>query len=213
MNKLFSPDSRFMQAMTRACDLLILNFLFLLCSVPIITLGASVAAMYTVCFRFDTEREHGVIRDFFRAFRENFKQATALWLILLLCGGSALVNIFLFQALAGPLRYFYILFSILLVIALFTGSYAFPLLCRFNNNVPSTIKNAFFLSIGFFPRSILLAVINAFPFFLLATDMYLFLQTGFIWIALYFSAGAYINTLLIKPVFARYEPQEEPTEN
>ena len=208
-----SPDSKFMQAMSRGCDLLILNLIFLLSCVPIITVGAAVTAMYTVCFKFDTDWEEGVIKGFFRAFRSNFRQATGLWLILLLCGGTALVNILLFQMLPAPICYGYVLFILLSVIALLTGSYAFPLLSRFSNDNRSTLKNALALSIGFFPRSIVIAVVNAFPFVLLATDLYLFLTTGFIWIAIYFSAGAYISSLLLKPVFARFAPPEESSED
>lgn len=207
-----SPDSKFMQIMNRVCDLLILNILFLLCSIPVFTIGASAAALYTVCFRFDTNREGGTVKDFFKAFRSNFRQATVLWLIILLCGGSALINVAIFYLLGGPLRYCCILFGVLFVIALFTGSYAFPLLTQFSNDNRSTLKNALLLSIGFFPRSILISVINIFPFALLLGDMLLFLQTGFIWVIVYFSAAAYINTLVLRPVFARYTPPEEESD-
>ena len=204
-----SPDSKFMQIMNRVCDLMLLNILFLVCSIPVFTIGASATALYTVCFRFDTDREGSTVKDFFKAFGSNFRQATGLWLIMLLCGGSALINVFLFRFLPAPLHYGFILFALLFVIALFTGSYVFPLLSRFRNNVPSTLKNAFYLSIGFFPRTVLLAIINAFPFYLLFCDIYLFLQTGFIWIIVYFSGAAYIGSLILKPVFARFEPPEE----
>ena len=118
----------------------------------------------------------------------------------------------MFQAFSGPLRYSCILFTLLFVIALFTGSYTFPLLSRFHNDTRSTLKNALALSIGYFPRSVLVAIINAFPFYLVLNNLYLFLQTGFIWISVYFSAGAYINSLLLKKIFARYDPSEEPSE-
>lgn len=202
-----------MQAMSRVCDLLVLNILFLLCCIPVFTIGPAVTALYTVCFRFDTDREQGTVKSFLSAFRSNFRQATVLWLILLVCGGSALANIFLFRFLAGPARYCGLLFGLLFVIALLTGSYAFPLLSRFRNDTRSTLKNAFALSIGFLPRSLLMAAINAFPFFLIFCNLYLFLQTGFIWVCVYFSASGYINSLILKPIFARYETPEIPSEN
>ena len=81
MGAIFAPDSKFMQAMARVSDLVILNLLFLLSCVPLITIGAASAALYTVCFRIGTDREQGVCRSYFRAFRENFRQGTILWLI------------------------------------------------------------------------------------------------------------------------------------
>ena len=212
MSQLFSPDSKFMLAMSRACDLMLLNLLFLLCCIPVFTIGAAVTALYTVCFRFNTEREETPVKSFFAAFRSNFKQATVLWLIFLLCGGTALFNILLFSALSGVIRYARILFAVLFVIVLLTAGYAFPLLSQFSNGNRSTVKNALILSIGYLPRSLLITVVNVFPFALLVCNLYLFLQTGFLWISLYFSAGAYINSLLLKKVFAPYLTQEEESE-
>ena len=84
MQNLFSPDSVFMRAMSRIGDLMLLNLLFLLTCVPIVTVGAAVTAMYSVTFRFDTDSEASVIRSYFRAFRADWKQSTAIWLIILL---------------------------------------------------------------------------------------------------------------------------------
>ena len=93
MHALFSPDSKFMTVMSRVGDLVILNLLVLLTSIPIFTIGASVTALYTVCFRFGTDREQPVFRSYFRAFRDNFKQATQIWLILLVCGAACCFDI------------------------------------------------------------------------------------------------------------------------
>ena len=209
MDQLFSPDSRFMQAMSRIGDLLLLNFFFLLTCVPLVTVGAACTALYTVCFRFGTDREAGVIKSYFCAFRENFRQAIVLWLILLICGGAAGFNIWLFYSMAGPARYFFVLFSILLVLALLVGAYVFPLLSQFDNDVPSTLKNALILSLGYLPRSAVIGVLNVFPFALMILDFYTFLQAAFGWVSLYFAAAAYLNTLLLKKVFAPYLDETE----
>lgn len=204
MQALFSPDSRFMRAMSRIGDLLLLNFFYLLTCVPIVTIGAATTALYTVCFRFETDREAGVIRSYFQAFRGNWKQATVLWLILLLCGGSACLNAYIFYCMSGTLRYASILFLILFALALLVGGYLFPLLSQFENGTLSTLKNALALSLGYLPRSVLITALNIFPFVLLLTDLYVFLQVAFLWVALYFAAGAYLNCVLLKKVFAPY---------
>ena len=61
--------------------------------VPGVTIGAAVTALYTVCFRFGTQRERGVLKSYFAAFRDNFRQSTAAWLTLLLCIGTAVMYV------------------------------------------------------------------------------------------------------------------------
>ena len=77
--KLFSPDSKFMRFMSVLGDLMLLNFIFLLCSVPVVTIGASITALYTVVFRMVREKDsRSVVVQFFRSFRQNFRRATLL---------------------------------------------------------------------------------------------------------------------------------------
>lgn len=206
---LFSPDSKFMRAMGRLGDLMLLNLLFLLCSLPVVTLGAACTALYTVCFRFDTAREGGVLRAFFLAFRQNFRQATALWLLLLLGIAAAALDVWLFLAFAGALRFLCVLFGLLLLLALLAAVMAFPLQSQFQNSVWGTLKNAMSLSLGYLPRSGLLLVLWLFPLGLVFKDLYVFLYTGFLWVALYFSAVAYLGTRLLKAVFAPYREEED----
>ena len=204
MGAFFSPDSKFMQAMARVSDLVILNLLVLLSCVPLITIGAASAALYTVCFRIGTDREQGVCRSYFRAFRENFWQGTILWLIAVVFFGAGIVNVFLFYSMEGPLHYLFLLMTVLMVLGVLMYSYAFPLISQFSNKTLPTLKNAFCLSLGYLPRSLVIAVVNVFPLALALVDLYLFLQVGFVWAFLYFSAAAYINALLLKKVFAPY---------
>lgn len=204
MHALFSPDSKFMRAMSRIGDLLLLNFFFLITCIPIITIGASATALYTVCFRFGTDREEGLIRSYFRAFGDNFKQGSVLWLIVLLCGATSAINTYVFYAFSGPIRYAFLLFALLFVLVLLITGYLFPLLSQFSNDNRSTFRNALILSLGYLPRSVLITALNIFPFVLMLLDFYTFLQAGFIWAALYFSTAAYANTFLLKKVFAPY---------
>lgn len=213
MRGLFSPDSKFMTAMSRVADLAILNLLFLITSIPIVTIGASVTAMYTICFRFGTDREQGLFRSYFRAFGDNFKQATQIWLILLICGAACCFDVYLFLSLPSMLRYLAVVFCIALVLVVLVFSYAFPLLSQFENKNKNILTNALFLSLGYLPRSILLVVLNVLPWVLLVTNLITFLQLGFLWVAIYFSASAYAGTFLLKKVFAPYMREEDSDED
>ena len=209
MEALFSPDSKFMQAMSRIADLILLNVIFLLSCVPIVTIGAAVTGLCTVCFRMGTPREHGVITSYFRAFRDNWKQATALWLLLLFLGCTACLNIRIFSRMPGVISYAAALFALLFVLVLLIAAWVFPLLSQFDNSISAMLKNAVFLSLGHLPRSILLVLIQVFPFALLILQPYLFFYTGFIWVLIYFSAAAYICSFLLKKALAPYLPNEE----
>lgn len=210
MQKLFSMDSKFMRIMGRVGDLILLNFIFLITCVPIITIGAATTALYTVCFRFGTDREEGTVKSYFIAFKENFKQATVLWLILLLVLGTAVINFLVFFVMPAPLHYTCIFFGMVFILAFFVVSYIFPLLSQFESKSMMLFKNALIMSLGYLPRSLVIAALNILPFVLLLTAIYTFLQFSFIWFMLYFSTVAYLNCKLLHKVFAPYTTELEP---
>ena len=95
--RLFSYDSKFSQIMLKLCYGCYLNLLWMVCSLPVFTAGAATAALYDVTLRLAREEEPPLTRQFFKAFRENFRQATILWLILLAVGillGSTVFRIY-----------------------------------------------------------------------------------------------------------------------
>ena len=209
MSGIFSPESRFMRYMNRLADLMILNLLFLLTSLPLFTIGASLTAMYTVCFRLGTDREGGTFRDYFAAFRENFGQATKLWLVAVACGLGTAVCTLLFYTMTGWAHYLFVPVGVLFAMVVLIFGYVFPLQSRFENNGITTLKNAMLLSLGYLPRSILMGALNVFPFVLLCTDLMTFLKASFAWVIIWFSAAAYANTWILKKVFAPYLKEED----
>lgn len=209
MFSMFSPDSKFMMAMDRVCDLMLLNLLFLLTCLPVVTIGAAATALYTVCFRFDTDKEAGIWKSYFRAFRENFRQSTLVWLVVALFGGTSALNVLIFRGMGGVLHWLFLPCGVLLVLAVLMGSCVFPLLSQFSNDSRTALKNALFLSVGYLPKFLIVSVIHVLPFALLILDPYLFFQTGVLWVLIYFSAGAYINSLVLKKVFDPYKEKAE----
>lgn len=205
---LFSPDSKLMISLSRLGDLVVLNFVFILTCLPVFTIGAALTALYTVTFRNLKEWENG-LAAYFKAFRDNFKQATVIWLLLLVVGACTLFDVMLFRQMTGMLHYLYVPSVILFVLVIFTASYTFPLLSQFNNGNKQTLKNALLMSLGYLPRSLLIGAMNAIPFMLLSFDLLLFMNAAFLWVFLYFSAIAYFNALLLKKVFAPYLEKEE----
>ncbi len=208
----FSLDSKFMQAMSRLSDLILLNIVFLVTCVPIFTIGAASTALYSVCFRIGTEREEGIFRCYFRAFRDNFKQGTIVFLILVLPLLLLVFSLSFYFSLAGIARILAYLCVALLVDLTLIYSYAFPLLSQFSNTIRLTLKNAQLLSIAYLPRSMAVAVLNVLPLAVLYFQPLFFFQMGILWILLYFSASAYINVRILRKVFAPYQGTEEESQ-
>ncbi|MBQ2854805.1 MAG: YesL family protein [Oscillospiraceae bacterium] len=209
MFSMFSPDSKIMQVISRVTDLILLNILFLMTCLPVITVGAATAAMYTLCFRMMREEGSGVIRPYFRAFRENFRQGTAIWLILLLIIGPALFYFDRVWQADSLLRVSGLFFILIAVAGLMTASYVFPWISQFQNTAAQSLQNALILSITHLPRSLAILAINLLPVALWALNYDLFEKISFLWLALYFAAAAYMNCGILWHVFKPYrEPHE-----
>lgn len=207
MRFLFDLDSPIMQIISRFCDIVILNIVFLITCIPIFTIGAANTALYDVVFRMDTDREGKLLATYFLSFKENFRQSTALWLLMLLFGAATYVNMTRFSILGENswlLGYgLFILSMMVLILEVFLFSYSFPLLSRFRDSIRRTAINALLLAIGNLPRTLVVCVINCFPWALLIMNFYAFMQIGFIWLTAYFAAAAYFNSRILMKIFSK----------
>lgn len=201
---MFSPDSKFMEITGRITDLILLNLLFLLTCLPLFTIGASISALYTLCFRLMREEYSGIVKPYFRAFRDNFKQATIIWALLLVAVIPALYYLTILLTLDSTLRYVSFVFILIATVVLMTVSYVFPWISQFENSTSQALKNALILSISHLPRTLCILAINLMPLIVWFINSELFIQVSFLWVALYFGAAAYMNTGLLWHVFKPY---------
>ena len=86
MDKLFDLDNPFFRFISKLVDVIWLNILWLIFSIPMVTIGASTTAMFSVTMKMARDKEGYVFQGFWKAFKENFKQATIIWIILLIVG-------------------------------------------------------------------------------------------------------------------------------
>ncbi len=84
---MFKLDSPLMTILNKVADILILNIIFIIACVPIVTIGAAFSAAYYIGFKMVKDEESYIVRGFFKAFKDNFKQATIIWLILMVVLG------------------------------------------------------------------------------------------------------------------------------
>ena len=202
MNNIFDPDSWLMQFLTRFSSLVILNFLFLFTCIPTFTIGAALTALYDVVFRMDTEREGKLVATYFRSFLSNFKQSTPAWLIFTLLIGASCANAVIFSNMDGTFGYLLFLITMVILInTMLVLGYVFPLMSQFHNTLGNSLKNALLLSIANLPRTLIITVINCFPWALMVMNLYTFIKIGFLWFTLYFAAAAYFNSRVLMKVF------------
>ena len=197
-----NPDSWFMQLISRFSSLVVLNLLFLFTCIPIFTIGTALTALYDVVFRMDTDREGRYLPAYFRSFAANFKQSTPIWMFFLLFISASCANAVIFSNKGGMMGQIPSVVSVVILInLLLVLGYVFPLLSQFDNTRRNTVKNALLLSVANLPRTLVVAVINCFPWALMIVNFYAFIQMSFIWFALYFAAAAYFNSRVLMKVF------------
>ena len=181
MRTFFDSDSWLMQLVSRFSSLVILNLLFLCTCIPIFTIGVALTALYDVVFRMDTDRKGKLLSAYFRAFAANFRQATPIWLLLLLVIAASSVNAVVFSNWGNlPGSILSLLAVVILINILLVLGYFFPLLSQFDNTKRNTLKNAMLLSVGNLPRTLIIAVINCFPWALTFVNFYAFIQLSFL---------------------------------
>lgn len=199
MRKFFDMDSPVMKALSVTADLLVLNLLTLLCSIPVVTFGAAVTAMHDVTIRIVRGEEGYIFKGFFRAFAGNFKKGTLLGLLLLLCAALLAFDYWAAAAYIPPMR---IGIAALAMIVLAAAFYAFALLARYENTFSGTLKNAVTLSIVWFPRTLGMVAFAA--VFWLACRY--FPAVGAPLLLLFgLALPCYVNALLMKGVFDSLE--------
>lgn len=205
IQSILDNNSVFGQLMTRCGILIAANILFLLFSVPVVTAGASFAALYYTMLKvLRGEDELNPFRAFWQGFRENFKQATAAWLILLALGGFLCLEIFWCSQFTGPVAMFRYGLYALLLIEIVVASYLFPTMAAFRATLPQLIQDSIFFAIRRPVTLILILFANVGPLTLTYVDYVHLPVYAFLWCIVGFAGVAMFNSSLLVKQFAPY---------
>ena len=183
--KFLSYDSKFSQLLLKFCSSCYLNLLWLVCCIPIFTIGAATTALYSVTLKIARDEDPSLTKQFFRAFRENFRQATVLWMILLgfglLLAGDGYILYHLYKAAVGPMAVIWTLMLALIIVVAIAYViillYVFPLVASVVNTNWAMLKNSFLIGIHYLFCTILVFAIHFAMFFVVVsvfTPMFLF---------------------------------------
>ena len=209
MRKFLNLDSPLMIFLSNLTDIIVLNVLCFICCLPIITIGPSVTAMHYITLKIARDEEIYVIRDYFKAFKENFKQSVLAWLVFLVITAVFFLDYVILKDMGlENTKVFLMIIGAIYLLVCFTMMYVFPLMARFENPLKQTVKNAFLMSILHIFKTIIMAVIYAIPFALLPLHynvLMVFLLVGL-------SGPAYFNSFIWKSIFKKYEPEKKEEE-
>ncbi len=221
--KLFDYNSKFMAFLRTTADLIILNVLYVLCSLPVVTIGASQAGLYTALREIsDRDGNNSVSRSFFKGFKNGFGKITALWSAFL--AGIVLLGysvFFLYQAMKkgvvttkAPIR----VATIGLLLLCTISSQLMLFHSRFDCKPMQLLKNSIIMTFGHPIRSLLIGIVFWLPAIVIIVDGYTFIRITPLWIAIYYSlAGLISSALMNKPyekiIYPNGKPQETQNEN
>ena len=207
MGKLFDLESPLMSGLNKVADLIILNLLTIVCCIPVFTIGASITALHYVCLKIVRDEETYVVRGFFKSFKQNFRQATIIWLIELVVFGILVMDFYLMghAQIEFPARLPAALLAVDALVFLL-GLHVFPLLARFENSVPRTIRNSVMVGILTLPKTLLMVVICLVPVVL----VYFFEQViAPLLLLIGISGPAFLCAVIYNKTFKKFEPQQD----
>lgn len=202
---LFSFNSWLSRFLYLVADIVLFHVLWIIFSLPVVTIGASTTALYYCCMKRIRRDEGYITRNFIQAFKSNFKQSTLIWLLILLVGAILFTDLRIGMAAGGVVgKFMLISCSILLIPFLCTVLYIFPVQAKFENRIIDNLKNAFLMSLSNFLFTLLLIFIIA-TFVLLTLTFPPFIglmMISGIGIYAYLTSGIYVY------VFRKYIPEE-----
>lgn len=205
MKGFFDYDGFLSRVLTKLMYIVSVNLLFLICSIPIFTIGASATAMYTVLFRWVQGDEPDIIRTFFQGFKENFKKSTIIWLVMLAVGITLALNYYTMYHIGTPLAgLVQIILNMVLILWLAFWIYAFPSISFFKNSLSGYLRFTAGITIAQLPQTVSLFAVHMISL-LVILFIAQYSQIGVILLACCgFSLSAYIASKILSKIFEKY---------
>ena len=203
------PGSLFDRIFGFLGQLIALNLLWIVCSLPIITAGASTTALFYCTLKLHKDGDIRVLPDFFKSFKQNFRQSTLIWILMAAAGIFIYMEKEALATMPGSMSqiFNYVIFAVyipLVAVAL----YVFPTVAAFENKTMTLITNAFYFAVKHIGYAIAVAVITILPMTMTLVDAKLFPIYMLIWLMMGFSLTAYADSWFMWKLFRPYFAQD-----
>jgi len=204
MKNILSYDSKLIIMLEGVANTMLLNILFLLCCVPVFTIGAAFTALFSGCRAL--MNDEACFKAFFRGFRSGVKRATLAWLILLpVLAVLALTahSVWIYMNAGMKMGAFTLVVALVgLVVALAVSTMVFLFYSRFECTLCQLLKNGLFMTMAYFVRAVIIGLMNWAPVIMFFLVPYTFMQLSIVFIVLWFGVAASLSVRLMKKPFA-----------
>ncbi|MBQ0027643.1 MAG: YesL family protein [Lachnospiraceae bacterium] len=216
---MFKGENPVISFLGKITDLVILNLLCVFCSIPVFTIGAVWTAMYYTTNKMAKNEESYVWADFFKSFKQNFRQATVIWManMIFMLTIASIFKILAGGSYANMSRGMFILAINIVIVVFAIMAYIYPVLSHFDDTIGITIKNAILLAIINLPYTVMMLVALILPVGLLVFAVLSWMGINIIPIGWYvipvyiligISGPAYICGFIWKRIFAKLDNKE-----
>lgn len=204
LDRVFNPENPFWTFLNKVIDIAILELLWLLTSLPVITVGASSSAFWNCVMRISEDDDGYIYRGYFKTFAKTFKTSTTLWLVQLLIGGLLAIDVWAcFKIQETWVSFLLGAFIVVAVIYLLMSVYLYPLAGRFRFGVKRVLTNAVYLGMRHFFHSIAMLAV------LLGAAVICYYFPNF-WVLLIVPMAAfYLDGKMLLWIFGQYTDQED----
>ena len=203
---IFNSDGWFARIFGTIGDIIVVNILFIICSIPIFTIGASMSAMYyTLLKKQRTGETVGIIKLFFKGFKDNFKKSTIAWLLFMLIAFVFSLDFNLFGK-GGPQenKLMYYTSVIFFILICFIAIYLFPVISAFENTLKNLILQSIYMAAKNFIFTIIIMILYTLPAYFLLASPQVFMVGIFILIVCGFGLIAYVSSFMFIKAFSPY---------
>lgn len=206
MGNLFRYDNKFFEVLGKITDIVILNLLCIVACLPIITIGASITATYSVAMQMAKDKEPYIVKEFIKRFKENFKASTIVWTVMLIIGGVLLFDFYISRLVLNESisKALQLVFTMISIIYIFTLTYVFPMISKFENTIKNTMINSTLISIQNLPYTLMMVALNLSPLLLINLFNIYWGQIIFFYTVIGFGIITYINSIFFEKIFNRF---------
>lgn len=195
--------------LTHIFDFILLNILWLLTSIPIVTLGTATAALYSVMMSGVEKKEGYIIKDYWKAFCRNFKQSTVVWILLLFLGACLWFDLTLIGVVPGLFRQIgTVVLGAVLIFYFMECIFVFPLIAKFENSTGNMIKNALLIPVSRLPYALMILFMTGAAIIVTFLNQRTIMIGAVIWSAIGVSVLSYANSLLLVKMLAPFMLEE-----
>lgn len=206
MSKIFSTEGKIYSGMERIYQILLLNSIFIISCLPVVTIGAALASAYGTAYKMIDHSEGVLYKEYLRQLRLNMLPATKLWVLILAVIGAGFWTFPYVQSFMVGNKIAYYLTMVFITFLVLMSLYLFPLIARFDNSLSGTVVNAMILSLKHLPQSIIVFFITIGG--VVIVPIYL-PKLLFVWLFTGIGTVIFINANILMNVFKKYDITEE----